>query len=145
MNDLEFLRGEYMALKSMDSWLLPFLSAVRKRPGMYMGDERVRTLATYLRGYVEARQDLGLPGFSEEETGLMEEFERWLAVKLKSKRTLGFAGHIDLMDGSEKNVRVFFAEFERFLSERGLALTDELAARWPPVVPASKNWSPPEF
>jgi hypothetical protein len=112
---------------------------------MYLGDERVSTLGTYLKGYVEARQDLGVPGFGEGEAGLLEEFERWLAVKLKSKRNLGFVGHIELMDPSEKNVRVFFAELERFLSERGLALTDELAERWPPVVPPPKEWSPPEF
>jgi hypothetical protein len=110
---------------------------------MYLGNNSVRTLETYVQGYVQARRDLGLPEFGGEEEGLLDDFGKWLAVKMKSKRNFSWAGHVEIVDPSSNNVLTFFREFDDFAKMRGIALTPELADQWPPNEWSSKDWSPP--
>lgn len=127
-----------------ESWLVPFLSVVRTRPGMYLGDERVRTLDTYLRGYVQAREDLGVPAYGHDESNLMQDFEEWLSKRLKSNAVCPWSARVEEEDNSDRNVYTFFRLFEEFLAERGRSLLEFKAARsrWPAHPWPIKGWPP---
>src|SRR5690242_7918976 len=128
-----------------DSWLLPFLGVVRTRPGMYLGDEKVRTLATYIRGYTQAREDLGVPPFGDAESELLSEFDAWLPRRLGSGSVLIWPGYVEEVDGSDRNVHTFFRLFEEFLTGKGKSLPNphEARSKWPahpwPIQPLRKS------
>jgi hypothetical protein len=126
-----------MAYTSTDPWLLAFLGRIHHRPGMYLGDERVRTLATFIRAYAQAREDLGIPEFGEGEELVLDDFEKWLAEKQNDSREVAWPTLIEAVDASERNARTFFRLFGEFLASRGLALTEPSTARWP-----AEEWRP---
>lgn len=123
-----------------DSWLLPLLSAVKVRPGAYMGDEKVATLATYLRGYVQAREDIGALAYGDAEKEVLSDFGSWLARRIGSKGRAPWYAHIREVDDSDRSIRTFFALFEAFLAESGLKLLDpdDAMSRWP-----AHSWADP--
>ena len=134
--------------KQDDPWLLPFLGVVKTRPGMYLGDERVQTLTTYILAYTQAREDLGVPPYGPGEQELLEEFTYWLADRRQSDDNCSWPGHIRRIDASDANVHTFFRLFEEYLAERGKALPDfvgrtetwpahpwSLKPMWPPKRP----------
>ncbi len=59
-------------------WLLSHLASIRTRPGMYLPDERVETLRSYLLGYEQAREDLGLPRYTRKESKILSDFDVWI-------------------------------------------------------------------
>jgi hypothetical protein len=124
-----------------DPWLLPFLSVVRIRPGMFLGSESVRILDAYMTGYVQAREDLGAPPYGENEGELLSEFDSWLAEKIKIGTISAGPGcawpwYIEQIDTSSKNVHTFFKLFGEFLASRGMGYLDpdeavtKCAAHW---------------
>ena len=115
-----------------DRWLMPFLRRVSTRPGMYMGDESVKTLATYIQGYAQARIDLGAPEFAEAEAALLTDFTKWLARELSDPREVAWYTLIASEDPSEFNVRTFFRRFEQFLQGRGDGLSRPSSPTWVP-------------
>ncbi|WP_437896394.1 hypothetical protein [Sorangium sp. So ce124] len=115
-----------------DPWLLAFLKRVSVRPGMFLGDENVRTLATFIHGYRQARIDLGMPEFGATESSLFDEFEKWLAAKLDDTRDVAWPTLVATQDPGERNVRTFFLLFEEFLRERGDSLSRSAEVPWPP-------------
>lgn len=120
-----------MTFKVQDDWLIPFLQCVRSRPGMILGNEMVRTLATFISGYAQAREDLGIPAFGESEGNLLDSFSHWLAGKLRSQRSLRWAGHVEFLDPSEHNIWTFFRLLDEFAAEEGLDI-HTVRATWPP-------------
>src|SRR5688572_8097550 len=119
-----------MPFSPNDPWLVAFLKRVSTRPGMFLGDESVRTLATFIQGYSQARTDLGLPDFVDGESTLLTDFEKWLAAKLGDTRDVAWFTLVATEDPSERNVRTFFRLLEEFLSEHGKSLSSD--ATWPP-------------
>ncbi|WP_438006166.1 hypothetical protein WME89_47375 [Sorangium sp. So ce321] len=121
-----------MPFSPNDPWLLAFLRRVSVRPGMFLGDENVKTLATFIQGYCQARIDLGIPEFGAAESSLLDEFEKWLSNKLNDTRDVAWPTLISTEDPGERNVRRFFSRFEEFLLERGDSLSDSADVPWPP-------------
>ena len=115
-----------------DPWLLAFLKRVRTRPGMFLGDENVKTLSTFLQAYGQARIDLGVPEFATAEASLLDEFETWLAARLHDTRDVAWPTLVATEDPGERNVQTFFLRFEEFLQERGDSLTQPGDVTWPP-------------
>ena len=131
-----------------DSWLLPFLAVVKTRPGMYLGDERVETLATYIVAYMQARRDLGVPSYRPEDQEMLEEFTYWLSKRRQSDDDCAWDGHVKQIDSSGANVHTFFRLFEEFLAERGKALPDFVGrtATWPAHPwPLKPLWPPKRY
>jgi hypothetical protein len=117
-----------MTITSTDPWLLPFLRKISRRPGAYLGDETVRTLATYLLAYSFARTDLGFPEFGVGEETLLRDFHQWLEGRLKVHSTLGWRSIIEKVDSSERSVHTFIKLFDEFLESTG---RESLAAKGP--------------
>jgi hypothetical protein len=115
-----------------ESWLLPFLRVVQTRPGMYLGDESVRTLANYIEGYEQAREDLGFGRYGTE-GDVLGEFGLWLKERVDTPKELTWSGYVQQLDQTESSVRTFFLLFAQFLEEKGRVMpTLEEAARcWP--------------
>ncbi len=116
----------------------PFLSTIRGRPGQFLGDEDVNTLATYMSGYVQAREDLGVPPYGEEESALLSEFDDWLVDHLELNKVsaspgYGWPKYIKDLDASTKSVRTFFRLFEQFLVAKGKSFLrpDDSMSKWP--------------
>jgi hypothetical protein len=105
---------------------------------MYLGDEKVRTLATYIAGYVQAREDLGVPPYGDGEGELLSQFDDWLCERLKTDRISAAPGYawpryIEQADGSDKNVHTLIKLFEEFLAGKGKSFLDpyNAASGWP--------------
>lgn len=111
-------QGDARVVVVPDHFLLRCLARVRTRPGMYLGDERVRTLGTFLAGYQNSMVDLGDRSFGD----VLTEFREWLSLEMKETRSLGWTELIELEDASERNVYAFFERFEAFLKTRGQTL-----------------------
>ena len=112
-----------MSYSPRDAWLIPLLKRMSKRPGMFLGNERVGTLATYLQGYGQARVDLGVPEFGEGEETLLVDFEKWLAAEMGDTRDVAWPTLIATADPGDHNVRTFFHRLEEFLQQRGQCLS----------------------
>jgi hypothetical protein len=121
-----------MPFSPNDPWLLAFLKRVSARPGMFLGDENVKTLSTFIQGYRQARIDLGVPELGTAESSLLDEFEKWLADKLGDTRDVAWPTLIATEDPSERNTQTFFSRFEEFLQERGDSLSRSSDVTWPP-------------
>jgi hypothetical protein len=59
------------------------LEAMRRRPGMFLGQASVTLLAAFFRGYVLASQDAHL--FAEEVPDF-DDFSRWLSARHKMRK-----------------------------------------------------------
>jgi hypothetical protein len=99
---------------------------------MFLGDENVKTLATFIQGYCQARNDLGVPEFGATESSLLDEFEKWLAARLGDTRDVAWPTLVATEDAGERNARTFFLRFEEFLQERGDSLSRNADVTWPP-------------
>lgn len=115
-----------------EPWLMALLGRMSKRPGMFLGNERVATLATYLQGYVQARMDLGMPEFGSGEVTLLSEFEAWLAAEMNDTRHVAWPTLIATADPGDHSARTFFTRMEEFLQQRGLTLSGSGEPNWPP-------------
>lgn len=116
-----------MSLKPGEPWLVPFLSMIRARPGMYIGSESVDDLDKHIFGYTLARQELGFPAFGSGEENLLKEFEAWLRLAVPGRDAAGWAGLIGVLDPSRQSMRTFLRLFDQFLQLRGAGLSDALA------------------
>ena len=118
-----------------DQIVIELLSILRRRPGTYLGDEEVRTLSTFLHGYLAGRLDAGDQIASSE--ALMEAFRLWLSTNGGEAPNLGWATIIEARFVAEHDdppvrsphrgsrtdgsARLFFALFGEFLASRGSA------------------------
>lgn len=117
-----------------ERWLLPVLACIRQRPGMYLGDERVETLAAYLSAYELGRVDVGGSGLDAKDARLLQEFEGWICAQTPEFGAQGTAGWsllVRRVDSSAQNVRTFFTLFEQFLATRGESLNN--VTPWTPL------------
>jgi hypothetical protein len=121
-----------MPFSATDPWLLAFLKRVRTRPGMYLGDENVKTLATFVQAYAQARADLGVSEFASSESSVLPDFEKWLAGELGDSRDVAWYTLIASEDPSDRNVHTFFRRFEEFLLRQGESLERPVSVEWPP-------------
>jgi hypothetical protein len=118
------------------SWLMAFLAVIQLRPGMFLGDQSVKTLRTYIQAYTQARRDVGIPPFGADEESILPQFEAWLATRAKTEgrlTDLHWANHIEAIDDGPNNIMTFFRLFREFLAQQGRALDDPEAAwqTWP--------------
>jgi hypothetical protein len=121
-----------MSLASDEPWLLRLLAVVKTRPGMWVpGPETVKNLETYLIGYRQAREDLGVPEHGRGEENLLTEFASWMVRKTGSSKELNWAGYVAEADSGNKSVYSFFRFFDEFLSEKGMRLPAPEEAAWP--------------
>ncbi len=121
-----------------EGWLLPFLATIRARPGMYLGDERVGTLRSFLAGYEQARADLGFVGMADSDVAILSRFDAWLEEKTRAHGSAGSARWPQLLhriDASERNVQTFLKLFEEFLQSEGRSL--DRVEKWVP-----RGWEP---
>jgi hypothetical protein len=119
-------------------WLLELLGVIRARPGMFLGDEAVRSLDTFIAGFRAALVYCGRP--DDGAASLLTAFGTWLAAKYGEPDAVGwvhlietrFQSHPELwpsqtrrsastLDGS---IQLFFLEFDEFLGGRGVALPE---------------------
>lgn len=118
-------------------WLLGLLATISRRPGMYLGDERVETLQLYINAYSQAREDLGFRGLVESDERLWREFTDWLRARthVSSGGTRPFVvcELIRMLDPKERNVQTFFAEMEAFLQFHGKSLRGPDVVAWPAI------------
>lgn len=121
-----------MPFSATDPWLLPLLKRVRSRPGMYLGDESVKALATFVQAYGQARTDLGVPEFAPSESELLPNFEKWLARELGDSRDVAWHTLIATEDPTDRNVHTFLRRFEDFLRGIGESLERPVSVEWPP-------------
>ena len=127
-----------MTNHELERWLLPLLARVRTRPGMFLGDERVETLATFLAGYEQGRADVGGVGMHDDDALLLNEFDAWLAERTErhgSQGALRWPQLVGRLDEGPKNVRTFFDLLEEFLESAGRSLNS--ASAWSP-----SGWQP---
>jgi hypothetical protein len=113
-----------MPMDPADPWVLPLLSAMRRRPGMWIGDQRACTLNNFLHAYAWGRQDLGLRDLQGEQ--LLADF--WTFARERrgvDYHSGGWVHDIESLDPSDTNVRTFFTLFEEFLQTIGLTLFDD--------------------
>jgi hypothetical protein len=121
-----------MSFAPDEAWLIPFLKRIRDRPGMYLGDEQVRTLHAFLQGYAQAREDLGIPPFVPQEESFLAGFEAWLKGRLMLTGDLAWATIVARVHPGEHGVRAFFVLLDEYLGQRGTSLARLDAAEWPP-------------
>ena len=122
-----------MSYDQHQPWLLSMISAVRTRPELYIpGPKTASNFQAFLAGYVQARLDLGLNAFTEEEELLLEQFTDWARKKSGGTSVMGFADCLEL-SGSKDSMTRLFEEFETFLSERGERLPTLDESTWPPT------------
>lgn len=122
----------------LDRWLLPFLAKVRTRPGMFLGDERLVTLAAFLAGYEQGRADVGVPGMHDDDAALLNEFDTWLAEQTEHHGTQGalrWPQLVEKIDSGSKNVGTFFRLLDEFLESSGRSLVN--VPEWAPI-----GWQP---
>jgi hypothetical protein len=116
------------------AWLLAYLAVVRPRPGMYIGNEDVRTLAMYVRGYCDGRLSVGFPAFPPDEASILHDFERWMRNRLQGGNNFDWPMLVGLVDDSSRNLQTFYALFDEFLQSAGIAWPRaehaELRKRW---------------
>jgi hypothetical protein len=125
-----------MTVANEQEWVLRLLATIETRPGMYLGDERVGTLDTYLSGYCDALRDAGLYDGNPIPPPLPL-FYKWLTLRTGSRKNLGWARMVEGVDASDRNVRTFFRLFAEFTAARaqdGDAAIEEayakLGLRW---------------
>jgi len=105
---------------------------------MYLGDERVETLAAFLAGYETGRADAGETGMHDDNALLLSEFDVRLAEKTGRHGRLGslrWPQLIARIDSGPSNVRTFFEQFEEFLESTGRSFAG--VPEWTPV-----GWEP---
>lgn len=117
-----------------DEVIFRCLARVRVRPGMYLGDETVRTLGAYLAGYQHALINEGLyedsfAKFPDRTPDVLSAFARWLLVEANDTRTISWSALIESEDPSSRNIYSFYRRFEQFLETRGQNL-DEWTPSW---------------
>lgn len=107
-------------------WLLPVLAVIRQRPGMYLGGERIELLDCYLRGYGQARADVGVARMDSEDEELLDAFSSWLARKtrVRAQGLRHWSLLVPRVDRGARNVNTFFKHFDEFLRERGTSFDD---------------------
>ncbi len=114
-------------------WLLSHLATIRTLPGSFLGDERVETLRSYLAGYEQAREDLGLPRYTKKESKILSDFDIWIAKRVGYELSWGSSRWPQLIkeiDSSKKSAVTFFRVFEEFLQSNGTSLDE--APPWRP-------------
>ncbi len=114
-----------MGVGPQQPWLLPFLKEIRHSPSFYLCRADIGTLLMYLDGYEQARVDLGVPPYGDGEETLLHDFGMWLGRKYREEgiRTRWMEA-IEVLDESPTNLTRFFEEFELFLNDRGMSLSD---------------------
>jgi hypothetical protein len=127
------------------SWLLELLAIVRQRPGMFLGNEEVSTLDTFLHGTIVGRAQCG--GDVQPAHDLLADFSLWLNARSPHTPTSTWTSwiisgyvqpetislHRRSSSTTDGSVVWFFELFDQFLATRGLAfpkVTAELQSRW---------------
>ncbi|MBW4572390.1 MAG: hypothetical protein KME31_31710 [Tolypothrix carrinoi HA7290-LM1] len=100
----------------INSDLYELLGRMKKRPGMYLGDNSITRLDMYLRGYTQARTEVGLDPTDEEIE--FEGFQKWVQEKYEIKSNQSWAKIILFfsMDEHEALER-FFELYEEYQNQ----------------------------
>lgn len=114
-----------MSRSPKDPWLLPLMSVIKTRPGMFLlGETNVRALYLYICGYLQARRELGIERFGNDEAWILKAFGKWLQSEAGSDKKMDWHGYIQEVDPSDTNIDTFFLLFEKFLASHDLELPD---------------------
>lgn len=95
--------------------LYKLISAIKKRPGMYLGTNSITRLDMFLRGYIFAQREFGIFPIAQERE--FEGFQSWIEEKygIKSGQSWAKISLFFSMDEQEAIER-FFELFEEFLN-----------------------------
>lgn len=117
-------------MTTADDWFLNCIACVKRAPGMWVPTESARALDLFLLGYMKARDDLGLPEYGANESGLREQFQAWLCAKLHLHTRVGWVYCVEQLDGKPHNIGTFVSLFEEFLETKGRALPEANLEQW---------------
>jgi hypothetical protein len=113
-----------------DDWFLNCIALVKRSPGMWVPTKSARELDLFFLGYMKARNDLGLPEYGDNESGLREMFQDWLCEKLKVDTRVGWVHCVEQLDGQSNNIATFVSLFEEFLASMGRVLPEARVEEW---------------
>jgi len=99
--------------------LVDRLELLRLRPGLYVGEDSVEHLQTYVNGYRDGLRDCGVEEDElAEDFELLDTFRMWLAIDLKCKQSIGWGGMAEMKIGSSLNkLRMFYELYDKFNEE----------------------------
>lgn len=98
---------------------------------MFLGDERVQSLALFIVAYEFGRLDGGAPGMHDDDMKLLRDFADSLSAEAGlMTSTNGWENMIRIIDPGPKSVRTFFVRFEQYLQTLGRSL--ETVEHWFP-------------
>ena len=107
------------------SWLLSTLRRIRKRPGMYLRDDRLNSLACYIDGIIHGREDVGAAEIDTK--SFLDAFGKWLGDRLRRKNGDCWFYLTTCMSERTGHVDAFYRELDMYLTESGFkkGLNDE--------------------
>lgn len=106
-----------MTTTQASSWLLVALRRIRQRPGMYLRDERINSLACYVDGMLHGRAGVELSNADEE--SFLAAFGDWLSNRLGPKRHDCWFYLMSLYPQRTGHVEDFYRELDSYLRELG--------------------------
>ena len=116
------------------SWLLLALRRIRKRPGMYLRDDRINSLACYVDGAIYGLENAGVKNTDEE--AFLIAFGEWLGTRLGRKHNDCWFYLMMCLPQRSGHVEDFYRELDSYLREYGFehGLDDERIEmkRWRP-------------
>ncbi|WP_298912162.1 hypothetical protein [uncultured Nostoc sp.] len=96
--------------------MLPILSGIKKRPGMYLGSSSITRLDMLLRGYSLARREVGVPPTKPERE--FEGFQSWIEEKYGINSGQSWSKIILFYSVDEyEALQKFFELFEEYLNK----------------------------
>lgn len=107
------------------SWLLEALRRIRRRPAMYLRDDRLNSLACYVEGVLHGRDLAGGSNTSEE--AFLGAFGDWLGDRLDLEPQDCWFYLMRCLPERTGHIDDFYRELDRYLAESGFArgLDDE--------------------
>ncbi len=101
-------------------WYIEYITKIRDKPSMYIGGDSTESLRSFSLGYMSARADLGLIELDDEDADVLEGFQYWIEMKLKTKLNQHWSGLIadnykEYYETSMEAFYVLFDEYNEFL------------------------------
>ena len=112
--------------------LLDQFAMIRKRHGMYIGDDSVVLLKSYLDGYVDGLRNQGCDDSElAADFELFDQFRMWLAIRLENKQAISWGELAEVKIGDSRNkVSDFYLIFDTFQNEVHVSEYSSLRAEY---------------
>jgi hypothetical protein len=102
------------------TWLLPVLRRIRIRPGMYLRDDRLNSLACYIDGIVYGLERANV--LNTPDASFLHAFGEWLGARFDCRNGDCWFYLMMCMPGRTGHVDDFYGSIDEFLRESGFAL-----------------------